>query len=194
MAGRHSWGVRGIADVTRTVPEGAELDVTEVHAAHADFVWATLHRMGVREADVPDVLQDVFVVVHRRRAGWDGSEHLRAWLFAICGRLVRNYRRKAFRRHERLMGEVPEPRAAGAPDPERAAVAADARRTAERLLATLSPDRRAVFVMFEVEGLSCREIADQLGIPLGTVHSRLHKARAGFAKALGRWRATRGGW
>ena len=51
---------------------------------------------------------------------------------------------------------------------------------AERVLGRMSPVKRTVFVMFELEGLSCQEIADELGLPVGTVYSRLHSARQLF--------------
>ncbi|NIR39409.1 MAG: sigma-70 family RNA polymerase sigma factor, partial [Actinobacteria bacterium] len=62
---------------------GTELDLAEVYAAHLPFVWASLHRLGVRAADLPDLTQEVFVVVHRRRAEYDGRP-LRGWLWGIC--------------------------------------------------------------------------------------------------------------
>lgn len=175
--------------------EAPDLDVTEVYGAHADFVWATLHRMGVRPDDVADVLQEVFFVVHRRRCTFDGSSSLRTWLFGICIRLAKNYHRKAYRRRERAVVEPPEDRTwvgSGSHDPERALERTRARRAAEALLDRLPPDKRAVFVMFEVEGLSCEQIAEQVGVPVGTVYSRLHAARKSFAKELARWHAREG--
>ena len=182
----------------RAAPSGetALLDVTEVYGAHADFVWATLHRMGVRHDDLADVMQEVFFVVHRRRCSFDGSSSLRTWLFGICIRLAKNYHRKAHRRRERSVVEPPEDRTwvgAGSSDPEKALERRRARRAAEVMLDRLSPDKRAVFVMFEVEGLGCDEIAEQVGIPVGTVYSRLHTARRSFAKQLARWHAREGG-
>ena len=179
-----------------TTAEETLLDVTEVYGAHADFVWATLHRMGVRPDDLADVMQEVFFVVHRRRCSFDGSSALRTWLFGICIRLAKNYHRKAYRRRERSVVEPPEDRlwvGSGSHDPERALERTRARRAAETLLDRLAPDKRAVFVMFEVEGLSCDEIAEQVGVPVGTVYSRLHSARKAFAKELSRWHARETG-
>jgi RNA polymerase sigma-70 factor (ECF subfamily) len=66
------------------------------------------------------------------------------------------------------------------------------------MLDALDLDKRAVFVMFEIEGMGCEEIASVLGIPVGTVYSRLHVARRDFEKALARHRAREarmpGGW
>jgi RNA polymerase sigma-70 factor (ECF subfamily) len=166
----------------------APLDAAAVHAAHADFVWASLHRLGVRAPDVPDLLQEVFVVVHRRRESYDGTSELRTWLFGICVGLARNYRKKAFRRSERAI----EVEHASDANPEREIADRLARKTAEKILERIDPEKRAVFVMFEVEQLSCPEIASTLGLPVGTVYSRLHAARAELAEHLARWRRSEG--
>jgi RNA polymerase sigma-70 factor (ECF subfamily) len=166
----------------------APLDAAAVHAAHADFVWASLHRLGIRSADLPDLLQEVFVVVHRRGDSFDGSSELRTWLFGICVGLARNYRKKAFRRNERPL----EREQTSDEDPEREIADRLARRAAERILERIDPEKRAVFVMFEVEQLSCPEIAHALGLPVGTVYSRLHAARAEIAVLLARWKKKEG--
>lgn len=168
----------------RTLPRAlpAALDVREVYDAEVDFVWRSLHRLGVDARDLADLTQDVFVVVHRRAAEYDPTRPLRPWLFGICAGLARNHRRRAFRRGERLIAEPPERLAEG--DPETETERARRRERGQRLLAQLDPEKRAVFVMFEVEGMSGAAIAEALGLALGTVHSRLHAARKQLAAAL----------
>lgn len=162
------------------------VDVTTVCERHGRFMWATLHRLGLPRADLPDALQDALVVVHRRAASFDGSCQLRTWLFAICVKVAAAHRRRAHVRRE-------EPRAAVElvehNNPERNALTNAAKSRLLRLLDSMPPDQRAVFVMFEIEGLACAEIADELGIPVGTVHSRLHAAREAFRAALRRLKA-----
>lgn len=157
------------------------LDVGATYDAHAEFVWRALHRMGIPTEDVADLLQEVFVVVHRRRADYDPTRPLRGWLWGIALGLARNHRRKAARSLAR-----PESRTATTiiDDPERALRRRRRRERGQRLLAELDPEKRAVFVMFEVEGLAGREIARLLDVPLGTVHSRLYAARRALAAAL----------
>jgi RNA polymerase sigma-70 factor (ECF subfamily) len=162
------------------------LAVADVHAAHADFVWRSLARLGVRDEDLPDMLQEVFLVVHRRLHTYDETSKLTSWLFGICLRIAAAYRRRAHRRRERPFAAVPEPAAPEAPGPERAL---QARQDLEALLDALPLERRAIFVMFEIDGLSCQQIAETLEVPVGTVHSRLHAARRAFEKALVRRRA-----
>jgi len=157
------------------------LDVGATYDAHADFVWRALHRMGVRHEDVADLLQEVFVVVHRRRADYDSERPVRGWLWGIALGLARNHRRKGTRSLEPLEGRAA---VTAIDDPERALRRRRQRERGQRLLAELDPEKRAVFVMFEVEGLAGREIARLLDVPLGTVHSRLHAARTALAEAL----------
>ena len=161
------------------------LDVSDVARDHADFVWASLHRFGVRSADLPDMLQEVLVVVHRRLHTYDPACQLRAWLFGISLRVAAAYRRRAHNRHERLIGDLPE-QSAGNNDPEQAAIASSTRARLEQVLAALTLDKRAVLVMYEIERLTCSEIAEMLAVPLGTVHSRLHSARRDFKRSLAR--------
>lgn len=157
-------------------------DVADVIETQGDFLWATLHRMGVREPDLPDVMQEVLIVLHRRLASYEPALPLRPWLFGVCLRVVLAWRRRAWFRRERPVAEVPET-ATPAADPEQAAVRAQEQRRLHTLLATLDPDKRAVFVMFELEQLTCAEIAEVVGVPVGTVWSRLHLARKQFAEA-----------
>jgi len=168
------------------------IDVVSVHEEHADFVCLTLQRFGVRDVDLEDQLQEVFVVVHRRLHTFDGSSRMRTWLFGICMRVAAGYRKRAFRRHERpsiderggedLFDTLPTTETS----PEEAALAKEQR---ERLLAILDSmdlEARGIFVMFEIDEVPCDEIAEMLGIPTGTVYSRLHAARKAFQAAVAR--------
>jgi RNA polymerase sigma-70 factor (ECF subfamily) len=169
------------------------LDVTAVHSTHADFVFRSLSRLGVREPDLLDALQEVFVVVHRRASSYDGTSKLTSWLFGICLRVAAAHRRKLYRRREQPLGDELELGQSEQPGPEQAVAAKQARAELEAILEQLSLDKRAVFVMFEIEAMSCAEIAATLELPLGTVHSRLHAARHEFARILERRRTRRGG-
>jgi RNA polymerase sigma-70 factor (ECF subfamily) len=161
------------------------LDAATIYDDHARFVWLTLQRLGVRAPDLEDVLQEVFVVVHQQLPSFEGRSKQTTWLFGICLRVVAAHRRRAYRRRERVTegagAELVNP-----DDPETLTAARQAREKLDALLDALDLEKRAVFVMFEVEGLSTRQIADLLELPLGTVYSRLHTARAELQKALRR--------
>lgn len=143
--------------------------------------------MGVAEADLPDMLQEVFVVVHRRLDSFDGRSKVSTWLYEICRRVASNHRRRAHVRREKPTDDSRE--RAHHETPEAAIMARNRRRLLHALLDELDVDRRAVLVMFELEELSCPDIAAQLGIPVGTVHSRLHQARLELKKIWSRKRA-----
>jgi RNA polymerase sigma-70 factor, ECF subfamily len=175
----------------RATDEANQLGVAQVYERHADFVWRSLQHLGARPADLEDLGQEVFVVVHRRLSTFDGRSKLTTWLFGICLHLVQRQRRRAYFRLEFLHAEPPE--RIDSETPEALYVSEEARVRLERLLDKLSPERRATFVLFEIEGVSCEEIAELTSVPVGTVYSRLHLARKQVAKTAARLRRT-GEW
>lgn len=175
-----------VADATASSGTRA---VTRIYQANADFVWRSLQRLGIRDPDLDDVLQEVFVVVHQRLHTYDGSAKITTWLFGICLRVASAYRRRGFRRNETSVADPPEPTDRPSITPEQDLAAAESRRRLELLLDELDLEKRAVFVMFEVDDMPCEDIAQILGVPVGTVYSRLHSARKSFQKALARMQA-----
>jgi len=145
------------------------LGVAALYRDYAAFVWRILRAMGVREADLPDMTQEVFVVVYRRLPELRARSSLRSWLYGICIRCAANYRRRAYRVSERLYAVVPEVVEASSD--------AAARLDLMRALQTLDEARRAVFVLYEIEELSMPEVAEALGCALTTAYSRLYSAR-----------------
>jgi RNA polymerase sigma-70 factor, ECF subfamily len=151
-----------------------------IYEAHVDQVFRHLHRMGVPKRDIPDLTQETFLVVQRRLADLDPSQAIAGWLWGIALGLARNHRRKVRRHAESpLIGEV-----AISTTPEHDAARSELRGRLVSALDDLDPEKRAVFVMFEIEGLSGQTIADELGVPVGTVHSRLFAARKELMSAL----------
>jgi RNA polymerase sigma-70 factor (ECF subfamily) len=169
-----------------------------VYVQWARFVWLSLQRLGVRRADLDDVCHDVFIVVQRKLPEFDQRAKLQTWLFGICTRVAANYRRRAYIRYEDLAGGTSEQDAIGvsAPESMRPDLALARQRSvslAETILSRMSPVKRTVFVMFEVEGMTCPDIAEELGLPVGTIYSRLHAARKLFIDESSRKRASAGG-
>lgn len=169
-----------ITDQASAVDEAPE--VGSVYRDHADFVWRSLQHLGVRDSDLEDATQEVFVVVHRKLRGFDGRSRLTTWLFGICLRVAARQRRRAYFRREKQSAEPPE--RIDATTPEDRALTLERRRLLERALGRLSLEQRAIFVLFELEGRPCQEIAELIGVPLGTVYSRLHKARNDVTRSL----------
>lgn len=155
-----------------------------VYAEHADLVWATLQRFGVPPADLEDAFQDVFIVVQQKLARFDGGARLSSWLFAICRRVASTHRRRARRNRERTSETSADDVADPSSGPEQHLEKSRAHTQLARALDAMDLDRRAVFVMFEIEEMSCDEIAAIAGVPVGTVYSRLHAARKELAKLL----------
>ena len=165
----------------------AALDVAAIYTQNAQFLWKSLSRAGVPDGDLPDALQEVLLVVHRRRDSFNGSSRLTTWLFGICLRVASTTRRRNRRRREQTMDpKLDVPALIEPNNPEDLALARDAKRRLAQALDRLDAEKRAVLVMFELEGLSCAEIAELVGVPKGTIFSRLASARQTFLLALQR--------
>lgn len=165
-----------------TVPAN-HLDADKLYRAHAEFVARFLLRLGANGQDVPDLLQEVFLVAHRRGGFIPGRAKPTTWLAEISFRVLSDRRKKLRRRLEDADTEhvAIAPSKRGTPDDSAQQRQALAR--VQQALDLLTPEKRAVFVLFELEGETCEAIATGLGIPVGTVYSRLHSARKDFTKA-----------
>jgi RNA polymerase sigma-70 factor (ECF subfamily) len=162
------------------------LDVAAVFDAHGDLMFRHLQRLGVREADVSDALQDALLVIHRRLGDYDTSRPIEPWLYGICVKIAASYRRRAHVRRERPTELVAEQADEHGVDPEAHLASREARARLDALLDRLDPERRAVLVMFELEEMPCDRIASLLGVPVGTVYSRLHAARRELERVVRR--------
>jgi RNA polymerase sigma-70 factor (ECF subfamily) len=177
------------AELMASADAAAGLTIREVHERHADFVWRSLQRLGVRSMDLEDQMQEVFIVAHRRLATFNGASALNTWLFGICLRVAAAHRRRAHVRREQSRSDVEDELELGSgEDPESAAIERETQKELDELLASIDLEKRAVFVMFEVEGFTAPEIANVMGTPVGTVYSRLAAARDELAKAAARRR------
>ena len=167
------------------------LEVRTIYREHGRFVWLSLQRLGIHPSDLDDVAQDVFMIVHKRLDTFDRRARVSTWLFGICMRVAANYRRRRRWTHEVLSGGGEEDRPSGLAAADDVLVRREQRELAERALNRLEIAKRATFVMFEIESLSCLEIAELMNVPVGTVYSRLHSARRQLEKNLSRDLARR---
>ncbi|HVZ32368.1 MAG TPA: sigma-70 family RNA polymerase sigma factor [Polyangiaceae bacterium] len=153
----------------------AAAEFTGLFHEYAPFVLRVLRHLGVPPADLNDQSQEVFVAVFRGLSGFDRRSALRTWLYGICRHVASNHRRRAYLRREQPVADVPE-RAGSALEQER--MEQRARCTdMERLLARLDDDKREVFVLYELEELTMKEVAEVCACPLQTAYSRLRAAR-----------------
>jgi RNA polymerase sigma-70 factor, ECF subfamily len=164
------------------------LELDDVYREHFAFVWRSAKRLGVGEASLDDVVQEVFVIVHRRLAGFEGRSSIRTWLFGITLRVTRDHRRSAARKSPE--GTVdPDTLHASTLDPDQAFEKAEAVHLLYALLDELDEERREVFVMAELEGMTMPDIAATLGVNVNTAYARLRAARQTFESSLARRRA-----
>lgn len=145
------------------------------------YVYRALRGLGVPETDVLDAVQEVFLVVHRRLAEFEGRSKITTWLFEIALRVAKHRRTAFAKRREELVSEV---ELSGEPD--RNFELREQSMELDRILAELPLYQREVFVMYELAELEGEEIAELLSIPIGTVRSRLRLARGSFQRALHR--------
>lgn len=154
-------------------------DLSRVYEQHLQYVWRLLTRFGVPSRDREDVAHDTFVVVHRKLSTFDPSRPLKPWLAGITFRVAVAYKRR------KMQSEVP----SELPDiqhPDQAGKSTELRQQAQRLLEQIPIERRAVFVLHELEGLTAPEISDAIGVPLNTVYSRLRLARKDLKTLIGK--------
>ncbi|HMI91968.1 MAG TPA: RNA polymerase sigma factor [Polyangiales bacterium] len=167
------------------MPPEHRLTSQALFQAHSAFVWRVLRRLGVHEADVADVCQDVFIAVHTQLPRFEARSKPSTWIYGIARRRAASYRALARHRREQLSsfdGDPPERFAhhdAG-DGPERARL----RSELDALLAQLDDDKREVFVLYEIEGLDMPEVVEIVGCPLQTGYGRLHAARARLRQAV----------
>jgi RNA polymerase sigma-70 factor (ECF subfamily) len=167
--------------MNRPLTEPAAASFREIFEAELSFVYNTLRRLGIRDAELPDATQEVFATVASILDDYDPSRPLRPWLFGIAYRVGMRFVQVAHRRRE-IPSDIPE-----APDSKPGALALiekhEMRELARAALSKVEPSRRAVLILSYFEGLSVPDIATALQIPVNTAYSRLHRARQEFSEA-----------
>jgi RNA polymerase sigma-70 factor, ECF subfamily len=166
--------------------------VREGVTAHYDALWRFLRRLGVPEPDVDDAAQRVLLVFAERIASVErGAE--RAFLLGTALRVASDTRRKSARAIEVHDGSSADDREAPGPTAEEEVDAKRLRRWLDEVLGEMPDDLRAALVLVDLEELTMIEAAVVLGIPQGTVASRLRRARELFEKVAGELKARMDG-
>jgi RNA polymerase sigma-70 factor, ECF subfamily len=170
------------------------VELAQVYEENFAFVWRNARRLGVPAASAQDVVQDVFMVVHRRLADFRGGP-IRPWIFGILKRVVRDYRRTHMRKAARWIPLAPD---AAAGVEQRQLSPSEQLESSERMqlladsLAQLNDEQRSLIVLSELEQWTLRELAELFGLNINTLYTRLRAAKKRFAKAYVRTRAKRG--
>jgi RNA polymerase sigma-70 factor (ECF subfamily) len=154
-----------------------------VFTEHYSFVHSVTRRLAGPDLDPDDLTQDVFVTVHRRLGSLEDPARLRSWLYGICRRVVAHRRRryKVRRAIAELLARVDPPRQ---DSPEAHAGRRDIERRLYAALDRLSAKRRETLILFALEEMDGKQIAELLDIPVNTVWTRLHAARKDLAMHL----------
>lgn len=161
-----------------------EHDATSVIREHASFVWRVLRHLGVAEAQLEDLSQQVFLITLRQLPTFKGHSSLRTWLFGICRNVAQQARRDHASVRELPTAELPEH--GQPPTQENHVWLKQAHAQLVAILSTLSEDQRNVFVLYEIEELSMDEISALLDTPTTTCYSRLTAARRSVESELRR--------
>jgi len=174
----------------RPASKTADQRLGQLVRAHFDEVWRALRRLGVTEAASDDASQEVFIVAARKLELIEpGGE--RQYLYGIAVRVAANARRARAARREDTDESALDREPSSLPSSEALLEEKQARLVLDQVLDALPQDLRTVFVLFEIEGFSLRELEQLLHIPLGTVSSRLRRAREAFHHAAQRIKRSR---
>jgi RNA polymerase sigma-70 factor (ECF subfamily) len=150
-------------------------------------VYGLALRMLGSPAEAQDVAQEAFLRAHRGLAEFRGDARLSTWLYAIVSRLCLNRlagsERRLARHGEEALSRLVDAR----PGPDQALERGELEEALHRAIGELPEERRIVVVLRDVEGLAYEEIAEVLDLPVGTVRSRLHRARLDLKEKLERF-------
>jgi RNA polymerase sigma-70 factor (ECF subfamily) len=169
-----------------SVAAAPEVDVASLYEEHAPFIGRVIWRLTGGGAHVDDLLQETFLVAFKKRAELHSRQQARAWLYAIAAHLCQRYNRGArrFSLFRNRYAREPEGSPVARPDQELEKEQAVA--LVYEALGRLPFKHRETFVLYELEGFEGQEIAEMIGVPVGTVWTRLHHARKKFETQMRR--------
>jgi RNA polymerase sigma-70 factor (ECF subfamily) len=153
-------------------------DWSRIAERHYESVYRLAYRLTGNRVDAEDLTQDTFVRVFRSLDSFRPAGSFEGWLHRITTNLFFDAKRRQARIRMEDLDDADTSVAPPAAEPDRLVEVSAANAALARTLSGLSPDLLQALVMCDVEGLSYQEIADRLGVALGTVRSRLHRARA----------------
>jgi RNA polymerase sigma-70 factor (ECF subfamily) len=153
-----------------------------VFEAQVDYIHRTLRGLGANRSDIDDLVQEVLLVMWRRRASYDAQRPLRPWIAGIAFRAVQEQRRRTARE---LLVDAPD-MLADVPSTDEQMEAAQTRQLVYEALSRVPERQRIVLVMHEIDGQPIRDIAHALGIPRFTLYSRLQGGLKAFAREMRR--------
>jgi RNA polymerase sigma-70 factor (ECF subfamily) len=182
----HSSSQQPTSDSTEGTGSGSGSldDFQTIYREHYPAIWRFLLHLGVRKSDVADVTHNVFLIAYRKLGTFEHRSSMRTWLCGIAFRVGRGFLKSSAVRLEVSDADVGVTDT-GSPDSSlEMSRHSGELALAERLLEALPAEQREVFVLHELEQMTGTEIAELMGTSLGTVRSRLRRARDSFRKQL----------
>ena len=171
----------------------AVVDVGTLFVLHAPFLLRVVERLTGPGPHVEDLVQDVFIVAHRRRKELRDGPELRGWLYRVTSNKAMQHRRTLWRRFRLAKAVEVEPMHSTPAVPDEVAARHERGRQIRKAVLELPFLQREAFVLFELEGLDTKTVASLLDIPEGTVSSRLSAARKLFRERWTRSEGAEGG-
>lgn len=153
-------------------------ETARLFQAHAEEVWRFLKYLGVREHDLADACQEVFLVAHRKLPEFRGESAPRTWLYGISLRVAKTWRRR------RLMVPLSEDERSVGPTQEQERERRDTHELLCWAMDQISEAQREVFVLHEIEELPMNEVAKRVDCRVFTAYSRLRLARRALKRIL----------
>jgi len=173
----------------------------ELVRTYSSSIFHVAYRMLGDTAEASDIVQEIFLKVFRNIGGFKGEAALKTWIFRIAFSEILNRLRWWKRRHRFATVSLDDSPndfgmsgpmvAASSPTPEQALQSKEEEDAIQQALGKLSREHRSIVVLRDIEGFSYNEIADVLGVSVGTVKSRLARARADLKKSLMRYLSVR---
>ena len=165
-------------------PSTSTDDFRTIYRDHYSAIWRFLLHLGVRRSDVPDVTHNVFLIAYRKLSSFEHRSSVRTWLCGIALRVGRDFMKSAAVRLEVATSDLTVVEAASTQGSGETSRHDGQLELAQRLLDSLPAEQREVFVLHELEQMTGSEIAALMDTPIGTVRSRLRRARDSFQKQL----------
>ena len=179
-----------MSEDTAHMPKTAEpdiayeaVDIGEAYQKHAPFIARVIEKLTGSGPHVDDILQDTFIIAYKKREKFEGRSALRTWLYGIAKNRCMHHRRglARFLNFKEKLESTP---VAPSQSPHKSLEVSRELHLVESVITSMTFKQREVFVLYELEEMEGPQIADLLGIPIGTVWTRLHKARQVFQARL----------